>query len=261
VFEAEVNLKLFIFLLVLLVPTNAWAKCSKVLVWSNNVSVPTSNEEDDGELPGISADVVRLIMKTAGCEFTHKTSSWTRSLRDLELGNVDFISDASKTPERQKWGRFSEPYYIENVVLFYRKSDSRISSFTSLKAALDLGLRIGIGSDKYWVGAEFDKIKKSGKYSDQLVFVNNLSAGFNLFNLLEKGRIDLAISSRLGGSNFAKTLEVDVAVHDYVLTEDPWHLLFSKKSVNKSTLSTINNAIIDLERTGEMQRIINRYLM
>lgn len=242
-------------------PTSAWATCERPLIWTHNSSVPVGDSSDDAQEEGTSAGVVSLIFRTAGCSYSHRVSSWTRSLRDVELGNADFISDASKTPERQKWGWFSEPYYTENVVLFYRKNDTVIPGFTSLKEALDLGLRVGVGSDKYWVGAEFDEIKKSGKYANQLVFVNNLAAGFNLFTLLEKNRIDLAISARFGGTNFAKTLGVDVAVHDHILTEDPWHLLFSKKSVDRATVEIINKAILELKRTGDIQRIINQYLM
>ncbi len=197
-------MKYIIPVIVFLISGPVWAKCEKTLTWSHSLTTPQSTEKAADGLFDISDEIVDVVLKKAGCEYSHIINSWARSLRAIKTGQADFVVSASKNKERENWGWFTEPYYIETIVLFYNQGDLRIPKFLSLTDALEKGFRIGVGSEKYWVGEEFDQIKKSGKYIDQLVFANNLDAEASIFKMLTKKYVDLIIAAKYSGSSLAK---------------------------------------------------------
>ncbi len=90
----------------------------------------------DGEqnYKGMNADYIRLIEKILGVRLDIiKNTSWKETLEMAQNGELDMLSDANKTPEREKYLLFSEPYYESPIVIINDMKNGFINSLHQLK--------------------------------------------------------------------------------------------------------------------------------
>tara|TARA_R110000751_G_scaffold3930_7_gene18677 strand:+ start:19701 stop:21128 length:1428 start_codon:yes stop_codon:yes gene_type:complete len=134
---------------------------------------------------GMSADYMRYIGILAEVKFVLvKTRSWEESLRFLNTGQCDVASMLNRSPEREKYLLFTQPYFNDTNVLVSRDEYEFIQGFEN------------IGEQKLGAVSSYRQAEYIANYYPEidLHLVANESEGLRL---LAEGEIDLFIGSLL----------------------------------------------------------------
>ncbi|MFT6752797.1 MAG: signal transduction histidine kinase/ActR/RegA family two-component response regulator [Candidatus Azotimanducaceae bacterium] len=147
---------------------------------------------DEGEFLGISADYIKYIEKTLSLKIeVDERYSWTESLSAIKQNKIDIISSITRTPEREKKMRFTEPYISASTVLVSRKNGFYADSLASLKDRVigipfENALAVVIANDHpeitiVTVDSTIDGLKKlsDGEFD---AFINDISIINNVIN-------------------------------------------------------------------------------
>jgi ABC-type amino acid transport substrate-binding protein len=90
--------------------------------------------DENGKYKGLSADYMKLVQKYLGIKFEIvKDKSWAQILEMAKLGEIDMISDAVKTPERDKYLDFTEPFISTPIVIVDNGKLGYLDSIERLK--------------------------------------------------------------------------------------------------------------------------------
>jgi len=85
-----------------------------------------------GVYDGISKDYLDLISKKSGLNFKVVTGfSWSELVDKFKNGDIDLLPAVAYSKEREKYGKYTIPYYMTREYLFVKNS-SDISSFSDL---------------------------------------------------------------------------------------------------------------------------------
>ncbi|MFQ3191782.1 MAG: ABC-type amino acid transport substrate-binding protein [Paraglaciecola sp.] len=133
----------------------------------------------------MSSDYMRYISILAEINFVLvKTDSWEESLRFLKSGQCDVASMLNRSPEREKYLLFTQPYFNGTNVIVSRNEYKFIQGYEN------------IGVQKLGAVAGYRQAEYVANYYPQidLHLVDNESEGLQL---LAEGEIDLFIGSLL----------------------------------------------------------------
>jgi ABC-type amino acid transport substrate-binding protein len=92
-----------------------------------------------------------------------------------------------------------------------------------------------------------------------ILTVIEVSSARQLFALLSKGRIQLAIADRLVGASFAEEYAdsgQQLLAVKKPLAGEVYHIAFSKKSEARHLIPALNRVIAELKHEGVVQRLI-----
>ncbi|MGM0453954.1 MAG: PAS domain S-box protein, partial [Thermodesulfobacteriota bacterium] len=110
---------------------------------------PVDFFNEHGEHSGIAADIFALIENRLGVTFTRKQlKSWHEIVRQARERTIDITTIAQKTPEREKFWRFTRPYLEVPTVIVARKEGPRDLSLEDLNN-LDVAIVKGYAIDEY----------------------------------------------------------------------------------------------------------------
>jgi len=89
---------------------------------------------EEGDYIGLAADYIRLLEQILGVQFEiiYK-DSWSKVLDFARQGELDMLSIAVKTDEREAFMNFSEPYVNSAAVIINRKSQGYIGQLSKLE--------------------------------------------------------------------------------------------------------------------------------
>ncbi|WP_303870877.1 transporter substrate-binding domain-containing protein [Acetobacterium wieringae] len=95
--------------------------------------VPFEFFDKDGTYQGITSDYLEIISEKTGLEMVVTPGlTWTEAYEKALRGEVDMLPAVSKTPAREQYFLFSEPYYYFKRVIVVRDSTQGISSIEDL---------------------------------------------------------------------------------------------------------------------------------
>lgn len=95
--------------------------------------VPFEFFDKDGTYQGITSDYLEIISEKTGLEMVVIPGlTWTEAYEKALHGEVDMLPAVSKTPAREQYFLFSEPYYYFKRVIVVRDSTQGISSLEDL---------------------------------------------------------------------------------------------------------------------------------
>src|SRR4051812_46963715 len=98
--------------------TSVAARCVKRMAWASNE--PYIFKAEDGNVRGLSADLVREALSRIQCDVEFSEIPWGRSLLELKAGRVDLLAGAADTAERKEFAYFSQATNRSRNVLFVR---------------------------------------------------------------------------------------------------------------------------------------------
>lgn len=88
---------------------------------------------DKGEFVGIAADLIRLIAQRANITLELvPTTNWTQTLEYSQNGLCHIIPFLTRTPSRDAWLYFTDPYFIDPVVFIARNEHDFITNPSAL---------------------------------------------------------------------------------------------------------------------------------
>ncbi|MCF8020163.1 MAG: transporter substrate-binding domain-containing protein [Vallitaleaceae bacterium] len=95
--------------------------------------VPFEFIDQDGNYKGIAADYLELISKKTGLELViNKGLTWSEAYEKGVLKEVDLLPAISKTPEREAYFLFSNPFYYFQRVIVMKNDNTSISGIEDL---------------------------------------------------------------------------------------------------------------------------------
>lgn len=247
--------KLVVFLcwLVFVLPLSAVAD-SLSLGWED--WKPYQYQSSDGELTGLDIEMVKAVFDSQGKSLKFLQLPWKRHLDNLESGHIDLAASASKTPEREQFAYFSDPYRTESAALFIRKTDQDKYQFSSLQDIIgtDFSLAVTRG---YYYGEEFSQLMENPDFRKQVQEVNDNQLAQRQ---LVRGRVDGFLEDPI-----AATVELeeegvaDQVVNILDIYSDGIYVMFSKKTKTEADVESFNKGLSEIRRSGVYDEIMAKY--
>jgi polar amino acid transport system substrate-binding protein len=212
-----------------------------------------------GEIWGFDVQLARTITERAGCKIDFERDSWSALLVKIASGEIDFISGATATPEREAFALFSEPYRSEDFALYVRSGEAARWAGDGLRSLLESGMRIGV-TDSYIYGDEITALQDDPEFADS--FVPAATGDVNLSRLLD-GAVDGFVEDIFvaTASIRRRGLEEEIAVHPLVMeTGGEVSFMFSRASTPEDVVARFNEALKEIEASGRYKEIEDRYL-
>ena len=125
----------------------AWLAANPVISVHNETDGVPFNYNENGVPKGFSIEYMNLVAEYAGFKVRHITGSWNELLGRLKNNQLDVMLNIARTPEREKFMLFSDPYYEILVSLFVRDDLEKISSIKDL-----FGKRVAVPRGSYVEG-------------------------------------------------------------------------------------------------------------
>lgn len=211
-----------------------------------------------GEVAGLDVDIAREVATEAGCELDLEQDNWMNLLRDIREGQVDLVAGATLTPEREDDARFTTPYRTESFLVYVRSNDlAGCSEAGSLQALLEDGKRIGTVSE-YYYGGVVTELQEDTELAANLQ--DSPVSELNYTYLLDQ-RIDGFIEDPFVATSIirARGLEGDIEECPIVVHSGDVSFMLSRESVDEETFRRLDAALKELQESGRLEEILNRY--
>lgn len=238
--------------------TSAQAECGAIIVtWEE--WEPFAYKDKDGKLTGLDIELVTAALNKAGCQVAYQEMPWARTLNGVEAGDVDVAMAASKTPEREAYGQFSEAYRQETPALWVAKGTAGNFPFKTLedmKGATNFRLNV---TRDYAYGPVWDKIKELPEIKALTEESANDEAGVKK---LVGGRVQGAFMDLVAGTSLTKTLAVSdkVEVHPMPVYSSDVFVMFSKRRTKPEVVSAFNEGMKAMKADGSFDAIYKKYV-
>lgn len=245
----------FVFTMMFLLGSRPSMACALKFGWEE--WEPYSFAGQGGAVTGLDVEITQAIAESAGCSLELTDAPWARLLSDVSEGKIDFVSGASLTEERSRFGNYTQAYRNERVSLMVRKGQEERFSFNSVDDLMDRDLRLGLKRGA-WFGPEVDVIRKDQVLSSQIE--ESASIEIQLKKLLAS-RVDAIVVDHYAGISVARVSRVqDLVVNmERAVHESPIFFLFSKQKTAKDNFDKFDQTIGRLLQDGTIQGIIQKY--
>ncbi len=233
------------------------AGCTLTMGW--DPWEPYHYMDPKGNLQGLDVELVRAMAAEAGCSVSFERDNWASLLGRIRSGDIDLISGATRTAERDEFAMFSSPYRIEEFGLFVRRGDTSVLAADSLSAMLDAGMKIGV-TDAYLYGSEVEALQDNPTYAEQFIIAE--VGETNATRLLD-GVIDAYLEDVIVGTSIVRRrgLEGDVELHPLAATGgSEVRLMFSQASVSPEVVARFDSALTRLRESGRYEEIEGQYI-
>ena len=205
-------------------------------------------QDENGNRSGYGYDFLQMIAPYAGFEYEYigYDKSWSDMLRMLMDGEIDMVTSAKKTPEREEIFDFSERSMGTSYTVLTTRPDN--TRFTTADYSTLEGIRVGLMKGSVRVQG-FDKYAKEHNFSYQPIYYTN--AKEILKALAEGNDIDAVLTSDL------RILEDETIIDKF----DEAKIYAIVKKGNTKLIEKINRAIeqLDIDSPGWDYDLSDKY--
>jgi len=211
-------------------------------------SFPPFEYVENGQFVGFDIDLIREIGKLKGFNVEVIDISFDSLIPSLTTGNIDIIAAGMTiTEERQKVVDFTIPYYSGDQSILVRK-DSEFD-ITVLFGNHKIGVQTGTTGD-LWVTEHL---------SDKNILPKKNIIRYDTFNFavrdLVNKNIDAIVLDNPVAERFTKTDPVKII--GIIKTEESYGMAVKKG--NKELLNLLNSGIQELQKSGKLDELIDKY--
>lgn len=206
---------------------------------------------------GLDIEIIQAIAGRMNCTLVLQHGTWQELLGQFRQGQLDVLLGASKTPAREEFALFSEPYRAEQFQLFVRKDDASKYNFGSVAEMVAAKHKVGLISD-YYYGEQISALYDDDQMRPQ--FVESTMSEQNIAMLLDD-QVEAVLEDSFVGAAIIrrKGLEQQIQPHQVKLPETPIYVMFSKSTVQPEQVSSFNEALKQLKDSGDYQLLIGKY--
>lgn len=202
---------------------------------------------------GIGIELLQAIFeRLEGVRLSTPMVPWNRALREVEQGSKDGIGILIKTAQREQYLAYTDEVFRSYNRIWYA-ADKFPSDFQWQQYADLEGYVIGIIRGHNY-GEPLDSMISSGTLKTAAV-----SSARQLFAMLERGRIELAIADRLVGQAYAEQYAQAgsrILAANTAATTEIYHIAFSRKSAARHLIPAVNRAIRELQEQGAIEAMV-----
>lgn len=158
------------------------------------------NQNEDGSYTGYGVELLMEIAKYTGWKYEYVFDTWDNLLKKVETGEVDFVCQAQKTPEREDRFLYSKYWAgTETCVLYVREDDDRFyyNDFESFD-----GIRVA-GLKNSFQNIDLSEYADYNHFSYQLM---EYDIQQECFDALDSGEVDAVVQGSLAGKNGYKII-------------------------------------------------------
>lgn len=208
-------------------------------------SSPPFAYEDKGKLVGYDVELIQMVAERAGYKVTYRTITLNNLFDALQQGYIDVAIDSlSITPERQQLVSFTKPYITNGGIALLTNSNSSIKSIADLNGKT-VGVYKGSTSETY-----------AGNLSG--VNVQTFYAEYDMVQAFKQRQIDCIIYDRPILEYFLSHDHINNAVIIQNISQESYGIAFS--SSNKELGNKLNKALAELQKSGELDILYQRWL-
>jgi polar amino acid transport system substrate-binding protein len=212
---------------------------------------------------GFDVELVSEIAKRAGYAVSFPgENTWSDLMQGIERGDVDIVAAATRTPEREAFAYFSDPYRTDTVALILPKGMS-----ASLPAATDVelvdlfkqkSLRLGVEAGAAFPSQAVRLFLADPANADRIVVQKSVH---DLLQRLRDGHIDGYLTDRIVAATFIRANDAADEVEEHpLLLDGDIHLMFSRASVAPDVVAAFNRAIRSVHDNGTFRRVNEAYV-
>ncbi|CBL44988.1 Probably periplasmic transport [gamma proteobacterium HdN1] len=192
---------------------------------------------------------LQRLAKQAGCQLEFVERPWVRALQELHQGKIDMLYSASRSPDREAYAQFSEPYRLEEFVLVTRQGEFNEAEIANLTSWLDGDPRRRFGVIRgYYYGVLNNDVLRDSKRAARSIEVR---WDEQLLALLLHRRIDGYLLEAHVADKLSRLAKVQLN-HLPDLKAESVRLMFSK-SVDQTTVERFNAAILSEQKQPKGQ--------
>ena len=209
-------------------------------------SLPFGYLDRNGHPTGIMYDIGNRIAEEAGMAYVNTIVPYARTVVDLERGDSDFV--IRYTNEKLELVAVQVATIVSLPTIIVAPAGKRVDSLADLH-----GKTVGVVR-----GGRFDDAFDAD-HAIRKVETNNYE---QTLRMMMAGRFDAGIGSNVGLYFNAERAGIrpEQLAPPLVLSEKHFYLHFSRKTSDAETLAAVANAVKRLQASGEIRRIIRKYV-
>lgn len=213
------------------------------LVMATNAEFPPYEYHDGGEIVGIDVEIARAIATEMGMDFEIEDIAFDSIIPEITSGKADFgAAGMTVTEDRKVSVDFSDPYATATQVIIV-KEGSEITTPDDLTGKT-IGVQLGTTGDIYAGDVEDATVERYNK-------------GFEAVQALTQDKIDAVMIDGEPAKVFVEENE-GLKILDEAFTTEEYAICVKKG--NTELLEGINAAIAKLKESGELQKIVDKYI-
>lgn len=213
------------------------------LVMATNAEFPPYEFHEGGEIVGIDVDIAAAIAKEMGMGFEVEDVAFDSIIPEVQSGKADFgAAGMTVTEDRKQSVDFSDTYATATQVIIVTE-DSEIAAPADLEGKT-IGVQLGTTGDIYACDIADATVEQYNK-------------GFEAVQALTQGKIDAVIIDGEPAKVFVEQNE-GLKILDEAFTTEEYAICVKKG--NTELLEGINAAIANLKESGELDKIVAKYI-
>jgi len=206
--------------------------------------------EKNGSPAGVYPALFSAVFAKMGTDAKLEAKPWSNALTELDGGKAG-VGGIYKNAERAKKFDFSEPVFVEKLIVYTNKSKP-----IAFKSIADLNGKV-VGVIRGWsYGDEFDNARKSNavKVEEAADDVQNLEK-------LNAGRLDAVVAVEEAGTALLKLGSFShVVASPTPLATNSAHLAFNKNANKAELLAKFSATIDQMKKSGEYAKVVDQAL-
>jgi len=213
------------------------------LTMATNAEFPPYEFYDGDEIVGIDAEIAAAVAKSMGLELKIEDMAFDSIIAAVSSGKADIgLAAMTVTKSREKNVDFSDTYAKATQVIIV-KNGSTVASPDDLEGK-KIGVQLGTTGDVYAADIKDADVERFNK-------------GFEAVQSLTQDKIDAVIIDTEPAKEFVASAE-GLSILDEAFTEEEYAIAVKKG--NKELLDDINDALQSLQKSGELDKIVAKYI-
>ena len=213
------------------------------IVMVTNAEFPPYEYHENNTIVGIDADIARAIADQMGMELEIQDMAFDSLIPAIQSGKADFAAAGmTVNEERLRNVDFTETY-AEAAQVIIVKEGSAIAAPADLTGK-KIGVQTGTTGDIYADDVENAEVQRFNK-------------GMEAVMALTQDKLDAVIIDREPAKVFVKENE-GLKILDEAFTEEEYAIAIKKG--NTELLEKMSAAIKELKESGELQKIVDKYI-
>ena len=223
--------------------TEAAEAAGGTLVMATNAEFPPYEYYESENVIGIDAEIAQAIADKLGMELKIEDMAFDSIIVAVNSGKADMgMAGMTVTEDRLENVNFSDTYAHASQVVIV-KEDSTIASPDDLSGK-KVGVQLGTTGDAYAGDIEGATVERYNK-------------GFEAVQALSQDKIDAVIIDGEPAKVFVEENE-GLKILDEAFTEEDYAIAIAKD--NDELLEKINGALAELKESGELDKIVDKYI-
>jgi signal transduction histidine kinase len=227
-------------------PQGAPGVTRTIIIGGDRAYPPYEFIDKDGRPSGYNVELSKAIAEVMGMKVEFRLDAWSEMRSALQSGKIDALQGMSYSEDRLSEVDFSLPHTIVNHAIFARRDSPLVNTLEELEGKTVAVHQSGIMHD-YLVSRGF---------KGRLILTDTPAEALRQ---LAAGNTDYAIVAIVPGMYIIRELKLtnllpvvhNVATHRYC---------YAVRKGNAELLSRFNEGLAILKKTGQYERIYNRWL-